>query len=423
MRHQRNLLYFAAYIVLSMAALMTVKAEQPLQTAPAVPDGAAQEISDWALAGVIWSDASLAKKLAIEAAKRSESNEQKKQLQAIAEQSNQVIAELEAFGWTQVKRSANSTVDRDSERALPDPKTVGAALAKSIDRPKRDQNARPSNDDKASERASSSRRSSQARTAADAKGIKRLDTETPAGVDDPGLDDERTADRPRLDIDQYRVDDYIDETQREAGNLADAIEDGTEAAIAAAAGRRAVSGPVAGRISLREAQTRSATLPYSKDSIYDRDDYDPDADYNIDNPLGTEFTNPESVDLGDGDDDIDRDNPAIVIDGEDELTAALQRENRSTADSTAQSAQTTVDAEVTVDLDRYTSDRSGHLQDANWVQFHLNANQATWSRFTTRDNLVERTGDAVTKLKADAAAALHATDNPKLASILMKIVE
>ncbi|MDV6029266.1 MAG: hypothetical protein F9B45_04010 [Phycisphaera sp. RhM] len=419
MRHQRNLLYFAAYIVLSMAALMTVKAEQPSRTDQPVPDGAVQEISDWALAGVIWSDASLAKKLAIEAAKRSESNEQKKQLQAIAEQANQVIGELEAFGWTQVKHASASTVDRDSERALPDPKTVGAALAKSIDRPKRDQNARPSNDDKASERASLSRRSSQARTATNAKGIKRLDTESPAGVDDPGLDDERTADRPRLDIDQYRVDDYIDETTREAGNLADAIEDGTEAAIAAAAGRRAVSGPVAGRISLREAQTRSATMPYSRDSIYDRDDYDPDADYDVDNPLGTEFTNPESADFGDGDDEIDRDDPAKVIDGEDELTAALQRKNRSTAGS----AQASTNAALSVDLDRYTGERSGHLQDANWVQFHLNANQATWSRFTTRANLVERTSDAVTKLKADAAAALHATDNPQLASILKKIVE
>ncbi|PAY18654.1 hypothetical protein CKO51_15075 [Rhodopirellula sp. SM50] len=419
MRHQRNLLYFAAYIVLSMAALMTVKAEQPLRTDPAVPDGAAQEISDWALAGVIWSDASLAKKLAIEAAKRSESNEQKKQLQAIAEQSNQVIAELEAFGWTQVKRSSAPTVDRDSDRALPDPKTVGAALAKSLDRPNRDQKTRRSNNDKATEGPPPSRRSAQARTATDADGIKRLDTETPAGIDDPGLDDERTADKLRLDIDQYRVDDYIDETPREAGNLADAIEDGTEAAIAAAAGRRAVSGPQAGHISLREAQTRSATMPYSKDSIYDRDDYDPDADYDIDNPLGTEFTNPESADFGDGDDEIDRDNPAKVIDGEDELTAALQRSNRSTAGS----AQATAVSEVTVDLDRYTSERSGHLQDANWVQFHLNVNQATWSRFTTRDNLVERTGDAVTKLKADAAAALHATDNPQLASILKKIVE
>lgn len=217
----------------------------------------------------------------------------------------------------------------------------------------------------------------------------------------------------------FRIDDYIDETPREAGNRTDAIEDGTEAAIAAAAGRRAIGGPVAGRISLREAQTRSATMPYSQDSIYDRDDYDPDADYDIDNPLGTDFTNRESVDFGDGDDEIDRNDPAKVIDGEVELTAALQRRDRSTAGP----AQAAVDAKGTVNLDRYTSERSGHLQDANWVQFHLDANQATWSRYTNRDNLADRTGDAVMKLKADATAALHATDNPQLASILKKIVD
>ncbi|MGB7327303.1 MAG: hypothetical protein WBD31_20675 [Rubripirellula sp.] len=373
MPNQRTMLYFFAYITLAMAAMMTVKADDRPQTQNAVPDGAAERISDWALAGVIWSDASLTKKLASEAAKHSESNEQKQQLQAIAKQSTEIVDALEEFGWKQTKRSPASTTGNRSEKTT-------------------------------------------ARKPALDSSIKRYDTETPAGHDDPGLDDERTGDNLRLDVDQYRVDDYIDETPAEARNRADAIEDGVEGAIAAAAGRRGTGRPTAGHISEREVQTRSATLPYAEDSIYDSDDYDPTVDYDVNNPLGVSSTNPASADLGDRDDDINLGDPAKEIDGEDELIAAMARENESTA-TRAHSSKSSVE------MDRYTNQRSSNHKDANWVQFQLNANQATWSKFTTDDNVVDRTRMAITKLKSDATAALAATSNPQLAKILQAIIE
>ncbi len=40
--------------------------------------------------------------------------------------------------------------------------------------------------------------------------------------------------------------------------------------------------PTAGLISERVSRTRSATLPYARDSIYDSGDFDPDVDYNVD---------------------------------------------------------------------------------------------------------------------------------------------
>jgi hypothetical protein len=243
--------------------------------------------------------------------------------------------------------------------------------------------------------------------------IKRFDTETPAGVDDPGLDDERTGGDLPLDFDQYRVDDYIDETPAEARNRADAIEDAVEGAIAAAAGRPGMERPGIGHISEREGQTLSATLPYAQDSIYDSDDYDPDVDYDVDNPLGADSSNPASVEVGDRDDDIDLRVPARAINGEDELIAAMAREDQSNGRRTTRS----------VEIDRYTSERSKHLQDANWVQFHLNVNQATWREFTTRENVLERTGDAIVKLKTDAAAAMNATTNSQLKAILQSIMD
>ncbi|WP_182868020.1 hypothetical protein [Stieleria mannarensis] len=408
MSNQRSLRLSIGSLSLAMAVCVTIQAAEPRQANDAVPDGTVHAISDWAMAGLIWSDASLAKKLAAEAAQRSESPEDAQRYRSIVDQSARIINDLEAFGWKQVKRSNSKVTSNASTDALPKPEAVGAALAASLGR---------SDNDSTGSSARPDERTKQKKSARDPR-LKRFDTESPAGADDPGLDDERIDDDVPLDIDQYRVDDNIDETRREAGNHADAIEDGVEAAIAAAAGRRAVSGPVAGYISEREVQTRSATLPYSQDSIYDRDDYDPDADYDINNPSGTKFTNPESVDRGDGDDDIDLDDPARVIDGEDELIASMQPKSTKHSDSGSEQRSS-----PTVKMDRYTDQKATHHSDANWVQFHINANQAIWSNHTTRDNLNRRTDEAYLKLKIHAAAALDASDNPELAKVLQSLVE
>lgn len=278
---------------------------------------------------------------------------------------------METFGWKQVKSTANVNGARSphaggGEESLPNPKKANAALPLSI---------------------------------------KRFDTETPAGRDDPGMDDERTGDGISLDVGHYRVDDYIDETSAEARNRADAIEDGVEGAIAAASGRLGMGTRAADHFGYRESQTLSGTLPYARGSIY-----------HTDNPLGTNSTKFEGIDRGDRDDDIDRGNPAKVVDGEDELIAAMAREQQRTQTPTAAAAKKT-------DLDRYSTERSKYSQDANWVQFHLDANEAIWKKFTTRDNLKRRLSDSVMKLKADASVAIRATDNQNLRSVLSQLQE
>ncbi|TWU51272.1 hypothetical protein [Rubripirellula reticaptiva] len=405
MQRQRTLVYFFAYVAFAIAAMISVRADERKQADALVRYAETPKISDWALAGVIWSDASLAKKLASEAAKRSESPEQKEQLHAIAKTSSELVDALEMFGWKQIRHTSSKAKRESSLNPTSDLRNAGVALADSIDRA---ENTSTSPDETAFDPNKTI-----ARKPSLDWSVKRFDTETQAGRDDPGLDDEQTGNNLRLNVDQYRVNDYIDETPAEALNRADAIEDGVEGVIAAAAGRRGMGRPSAEHISKREVHTRSATLPYAEDSIYDSDDYDPDVDYEIDNPLGGNSTNPASADLGDGDDGIDPDSPAKVIDGEDELIAAMARENKSNAKQSKRN----------VEMDRYTSKLSGNQQDANWVQFQLNANQATWSEFTTEENVVERTRMAVTKLKSHASAAMDATSSPRLIEILQTILK
>ncbi|EMI22255.1 signal peptide protein, partial [Rhodopirellula maiorica SM1] len=106
-----------------------------------MPDGSPNQISDWALAGVIWSDASLTQRLATEAAKQAETPEQAEELRTIARQSSQLIEALESFGWRQVGRTAQPTSNdavRNREREsgstpLPSPEAVGRAIADSLD--------------------------------------------------------------------------------------------------------------------------------------------------------------------------------------------------------------------------------------------------------------------------------------------------
>ncbi len=73
------------------------------------------------------------------------------------------------------------------------------------------------------------------------------------------------------------------------------------------------------------------------------------------------------------------------------------------------------------DLNRYTTERSKYSQDANWVQFHLDANQAVWTKFTTRENLNRRLSDSLMQLRADVSVALQATENERLKSILNQV--
>ena len=154
--------------------------------------------------------------------------------------------------------------------------------------------------------------------------ITRFDRENPSG-DDPGVDDELNEDLEAFDVSHYRVDDVVDSTRRERNNIADAIEDGAEMALAAAGPD--ARGGVQGRISEKEVQTNTTTLPYAVDTPFDGDDYDPDGDYRIDNPRGNRPVDNAGglAAVRDGADGVDD------IDNEDELAEALTGADRTTA--------------------------------------------------------------------------------------------
>ncbi|MEP5988382.1 hypothetical protein, partial [Rhodopirellula bahusiensis] len=347
----------------------------------------------------------------------------------LVSQSTSVIQSLESFGWklrsqqaaqsgrpvteashpdTEVMptNASSETADvsnDETEQPLPDPEEVGKELAKELRR------TRPSKAS-ASEDVNEDRETIE--SPEQVAGLQRFDTETPAGTDDPGSDDEWTAARPPIDVDNYRVDDYVDETPAERANRADAIEDGVEGAIASAAGRLGTGRDLGARISEREIQTLSATLPYSDDSIYDADDYDPDRDYRVDNPLAANPDASTGVDLGDRDDDIGRRADPKVIDGEDEMVAELATENVERKMPARQRRS---------NFQRFTTEESVQERDAHWVQFQLDSNELVLTRHTTLENLQQRTNDAVTKLKSDASVAWDTTDNEQLKAVLKAI--
>ncbi|MFG0255110.1 MAG: hypothetical protein ACF787_08425 [Rhodopirellula sp. JB053] len=268
--------------------------------------------------------------------------------------------------------------------------------------------------------------------AQNATGVKRFDTETPAGAEDPGLDDERMPSEARIDIDQYRVDDYVDETPQERLKVADAKEDAIEGAIAAA-NPDAIGGPASDRISNREGWTLSSSLPYSTDSIYDSDDYDHDVDYMVENRRGADSTNQASADQGDMDDDIDVDDPAEVVTGEDELANALARgrlkdevsdtgTDQESASATSYRAMRPSGRIPDSNLQSFASVEEANQFDARWVQFRLDANQVKYS-MTDPKSSVQAARVALAQLQASAMVAGRSTKNEELKQILRPIVE
>ena len=221
MRRSQAFLFLAFYLIFGTLAVLTANGQIPPPTpAPplppdplqanvestegrseAVPSGTASQVSDWALAGLVWSDACLAQKVMKKATRDAVDETQKAQYELLLSETDAIVAKLEQFGWRKVARPVVA-----ARPSLPNSPAAGQpSLAKPGPR-----------------------------------GITRIDTETPAGFDDPGLDDERTMDDSRLNINRYRVDDFVDETIREQDNVADALEDGVEEAIAA---HRSASSP------------------------------------------------------------------------------------------------------------------------------------------------------------------------------------
>lgn len=409
---------FYVYMIIAATTAMTALADER-SSGKALPDGNASHISEWGMSGLIWSEASLVKKLAVETARTQPdlSDDELRQLEQIADEHELLIESMEAFGWKRLqksqRRSATGRNDADGSQGsaalkrLPDPQSVGQELAESMGITSEEKPAREAN-----------LPAEPAENPMTAKGLKRYDTETPAGRDDPGLDDERTADDLKIDIDQYRVDDYVDETPAEARNLADAREDGVEKAIAAA-DPEGIAGPTAGYISRREVQTRSATMAYSQDSIYDADDYDPDADYDVEHPLTERKMNREAANMLDGDDDISVRKPAIAAEGEDELLAAMERGGTRDRDvnilgpSSGASPQSDSN-QPTHSPRRYNQTLPTTSADANWVSLHLTWNENRWYAAKKSGLSMQVVLDAVDQFQTTMQTIVSTSDSPRL---------
>jgi hypothetical protein len=382
MKTRQHTIVYALFLLLCCFAVVTANGQQPtINQIRAASES--DRISDWALSGIVWSDANLAEKLARRAADGDLSEQQSQELRRIARNARQTVEAMKRFGWSQLRRPRRSAeMTRRSAPAEQASERQGLVARKN----RGVRNLPPS---------------------------KRLDTETPVGRDDPGIDDEMRGKETDLDIDQYRVDDVVDETPRERANLADAIEDGVEKAIASAPSR-GIDGENPARISYRETQTRSNTMPFKPDAIRDNDDFDPDADYLVDNPLGMLPDNPDSVNYTEEDDDIDPAMRDISPDGEDELLRSLRRDRAEQRDLAERRRKS--------DYRRFTKPDGPALADARWVQFHLDANQMTWDRFSERSPKLEEVRDAFQRMRVHARLAIENTSDPVLRGALRELL-
>lgn len=483
-------------------------AEQTSVETPEAIDGDAEKVSDWAQAGVLWSDAHFTRRIALDAARLSDNPAQQEEMAAVVARCDRLIDALESFGWTRVRqvRDAQSraaelrqdasvasaatpeeptptkpspkettvdSADGDEKNEVPSAAMAGRALAAELSLPPSQvdpadaTDTAESNPDSVPETVLNPA-TPEARIAARKPPLEpstspeplplRVETETPAGQDDPGVDDELGTDPEQFDISHYRVDDYVDENFAERVNRADAIEDGAEAALAA--GSDTIGPDVAGRISERETQTRSATLPYSRDSIYDSDDYDPDIDYDAENPIAAQAEPIPAGPIGsinDGYDGVDD------IDGEDELvqsmagveqtkvplnrpvddalrgspptalargsvgvvTPGMDAESDAEPDAGATATAAPTPDTSTVDWTAYSLPEVRVDEDADWVQLHLETNQQRFDRLQDRlpsmsdQSLRILVGMAVIDLRASAdAITRNASANPRLAEML-----
>lgn len=369
----RHLSRLACFLVALMTAVCCTPyayaaSPSPPQTSPPVANAAPEQISDWALAGVVWSDASLTKKLATEALREQPPGEQAEALRAIVLQSTRVVQSLEQFGWKQVRPSEGSPPNEVVRGQL-----GGDAIV-------------------SSPQATSGRNA-------------------PAAVEDA------TGVAREAELEPFGVEDYVDETAREARNPVDAREDGVEAAIAAAAPASGLPGPQAGagRISQREVQTRSTTLPYSSDSIYDADDYDPNIDYQVDNPLAAQSVKPRTTDLLDDDRDVSAGNnlsePSLAPNSA--VVRPAQSPNPLAADRQPAS----------ISLKRYTSGGEAHQQDAAWVQLRLEENQLRYAALIAREDLHSSVQQALQQLQTTTMIAGRSTNNESLKTVLAPILK
>ena len=398
MRNRTAIIYFTIYMLLGTAAVTVVQGQSPVVRPGeqqreqgrmlnqrsanentldvVVPRGQPTAISDWALAGVVWSDACLVRKLARQAAAAASDEELAAGHVAVAERAERLITALEQFGWRRIARSPEA----------------GSQLAKSRTESARENDSRPGPMNRPNRRPR------------EVGGATLLPTEGPVELD--------------LYQRNYRLEGAGD---AEPEFLPPQVEKGMEEAIAdSGILRSAEFGDSDGRISYRESQTRSGTMPYSYESIYDTDDYDPDVDYRNERPLviadpipPAERARMDSRQANDESDDV-----ADMYGFEDR---DQQREQDAELDPTPVTPSNLLDRLAGVSsIEKYTGQGTQYKRDSHWVQLHLNLNQMMWQNLAESGNWPEAMELATLKLANSAKLALTVTGNQRLKTILQR---
>lgn len=355
-----------------------------------MPEGQPAEISDWALAGVVWSDAHLVRKLAQAAAEESDSSEYREKMAVLVNDCDDLISSLESFGWRRI------AVEKAEQRVAAAAAEVPGNAADVVVTEETVETERVPLDPDA------------AAAALDAAGRRGA------------LTDEVTAEDRPFTFRRYRVADYIDRDPTSPVTAAEAVDEAVEEAIAAApdqidAGFDAVEG--SGPDARRQAQTQSATLPYAGDSIYDVEDLHPGAPYP---------DRPDAVAAG-----LTRDPPRVTsLRPATEPLAPVVPPTVPTEEllDTVDTAPP-VRSATAIDITRYTDRAERFRQDANWVKFRLAANQQRWRMVQNSGDdesapaLDEHLDAALLQLQADAATALAASKESQLAEVLQEIID
>lgn len=430
------------------------RAEARADEAAVAPQGEPQRISDWALAGTLWSDTHLVRKLAQQAAEQSDDPEQKDKLLRLELQSEHLINSLESFGWRRVAidRAAQpapasaapsapapaaqadpvSADVGEPNRPLPDPEQVGQELAASL--------------------GVDSQASVEQRPDRSARGRAAASRDGAAGTvaDKAAIGDERAADGFDFDIAQYRLVEPLDPSPAVVTDVADAVGEGTEAALAAGVDNfEGGLGALPGRISEREAMTQSGSLPFAG-SVYDSDDYDPDINYSGSNPIAALDEEIRERSVGQRPGSRLRETPTIGVETSDTPAAATGEraldpiptepsddirdeadlvenvatdprvDNTPTVDELARGQQAPI-AGVARSYLAYSDPQSVLEQDAAWVEFRLQANQQRWQMIRELRDSIDINAElkaAIVQLRANAQTARRLTSDARLAAIL-----
>ena len=107
LRHAETVVAIVLLGVIGRASVAA--ADDPSQRSADRPHGDVAAISDWALAGVVWGDASFSKRMAVAAVGQTTDEQRLAKLNSTIQRLDRIITAMEQFGWRQLERPANAT--------------------------------------------------------------------------------------------------------------------------------------------------------------------------------------------------------------------------------------------------------------------------------------------------------------------------